>query len=80
MKMRRMEERIGKKMLDRDGRKKRLKEDGERMMIYERRMMNIKRENIEDFEDKKIEGNVRIGKNEDYEERFLKEIMESFES
>lgn len=68
--MRRMEERIGKKMLDRDGRKKRLKEDGERMMIYERRMMNIKRENIEDFEDKKIEGNVRIGKNEDYEERF----------
>lgn len=78
--MRRMEERIGKKMLDRDGRKKRLKEDGERMMIYERRMMNIKRENIEDFEDKKIEGNVRIGKNEDYEERFLKEIMESFES
>lgn len=78
MQMRRLEERIGKPLFDRDGRTNRLTEDGERLLLYARRMMHLNSETIAAFDDTQLEGHVRIGTPDDYADRFLPEIMARF--
>ncbi|GGA78549.1 LysR family transcriptional regulator [Brucella endophytica] len=78
MQMRRLEERIGKPLFERDGRSNRLTEDGERLLIYARRMIQLNGETIAAFDDTQLEGHVRIGTPDDYADRFLPEIMARF--
>ncbi|MBN9045933.1 MAG: LysR family transcriptional regulator [Rhizobiales bacterium] len=78
MQMRRLEERIGKPLFERDGRSNRLTEDGDRLLAYARRMMQLNGETIAAFDDKQLEGHVRIGTPDDYADRFLPEIMARF--
>jgi len=78
MQMRRLEERIGKSIFERDGRINRLTEDGERLLLYARRMLLLNGETIAAFDDTQLEGHVRIGTPDDYADRFLPEIMARF--
>ena len=78
MQMRRLEERIGRPLFEKDGRTNRLTEDGERLLAYARRMIRLNRETLAAFEDNRLEGQVRIGTPDDYADRFLPEIMARF--
>lgn len=78
MQMRRLEERIGKPLFERDGRMNRLTEEGERLLAYARRLLQLNRETLAAFDETSFEGQIRIGMPDDYAERFLPEIMGRF--
>ena len=78
MQMRRLEERIGKPLFVKDGRINRLTEEGDRLLAYARRMIQLNRETLAAFDDKRLEGTIRIGTPDDYADRFLPEIMARF--
>lgn len=78
MQMRRLEERIGKPLFEKDGRSNRLTEEGDRLLAYARRMLRLNRETLAAFDDSSLEGQVRIGTPDDYADRFLPEIMGRF--
>jgi DNA-binding transcriptional LysR family regulator len=78
MQMRRLEDRIGKQLFEKDGRTNRLTEDGEKLLAYARRMVRLSRETLAAFDDESLEGHVRIGTPDDYADRFLPEIMARF--
>lgn len=78
MQMRRLEERIGKPLFERDGRTNRLTEDGEKLLLYARKMLQLNNETIAAFDDTQLAGHVRIGTPDDYADRFLPEIMARF--
>src|SRR5690606_27462143 len=78
MQMRRLEERIGKPLFEKDGRTNRLTEDGERLLAYARRLLYLHRESLAAYKDRRLEGTIRIGTPDDYADRFLPEIMARF--
>ncbi len=78
MQMRRLEERLGKTLFEKEGRNNRLTEDGERLLAYARRMIRLNRETLAAFDDTSLEGHIRIGTPDDYADRFLPEIMARF--
>ncbi len=78
MQMRRLEERIGKTLFEKDGRNNRLTEDGEKLLNFARRMLRLNSETVLAFDDTKLEGHIRIGMPDDYADRFLPEIMARF--
>ena len=78
MQMRRLEERIGKPLFEKDGRANRLTEEGERLLTYARRLLRLNRETLAAFDDASLEGSIRIGTPDDYADRFLPEIMARF--
>lgn len=78
MQMRRLEERIGKALFEKDGRTNRLTEEGERLLSYARRLLHLNRETLAAFDDRRLEGTIRIGTPDDYADRFLPEIMARF--
>lgn len=78
MQMRRLEERIGKPLFEKDGRTNRLTEEGERLLSYARRLLRLNRETLAAFDDGRLEGHIRIGTPDDYADRFLPEIMGRF--
>lgn len=78
MQMRRLEERLGKALFQKDGRTNRLTEEGERLLTYARRLLRLNRETLAAFDDNSLEGHIRIGTPDDYADRFLPEIMARF--
>jgi DNA-binding transcriptional LysR family regulator len=78
MQMRRLEDRIGKPLFEKDGRTNRLTEDGEKLLNFARRMLRLNTETVAAFDDTKLEGHIRIGMPDDYADRFLPEIMARF--
>ena len=78
MQMRRLEERLGKPLFEKDGRSNKLTEEGEKLLTYARRMLRLNRETLAAFDDQALEGTVRIGTPDDYADRFLPEIMARF--
>ncbi|MBS9719468.1 LysR family transcriptional regulator [Tianweitania sp. BSSL-BM11] len=78
MQMRRLEERIGKSLFEKNGRTNRLTDDGEKLLAYARRMIRLNRETMAAFDDTSLEGQIRIGTPDDYADRFLPEIMARF--
>lgn len=78
MQMRRLEERIGKPLFEKEGRSNRLSEEGERLLSYARRLLYLNRETLAAFDDQRLEGTIRIGTPDDYADRFLPEIMARF--
>ncbi len=53
MQMRRLEERIGKPLFEKDGRSNRLTEEGERLLSYARRLIHLNRETLAAFDDRR---------------------------
>ncbi len=78
MQMRRLEERLGKPLFEKEGRSNRLTEEGERLLTYARRLLRLNRETLAAFDDASLEGSIRIGTPDDYADRFLPEIMARF--
>lgn len=78
MQMRRLEDRLGKPLFEKDGRLNKLTEEGERLLNYARRLLHLNRETLAAFDDNALEGTVRIGMPDDYADRFLPEIMARF--
>jgi len=78
MQMRRLEERLGKPLFEKDGRSNRLTDEGERLLAYAHRMLQLNRETLAAFDDTQLQGSIRMGAPDDYADRFLPEIMARF--
>ena len=78
MQMKRLEERIGRPIFERDGRQSRLTDDGERLLDYARRIVRLNAECIASFDEKELVGRVRLGLPDDYADRYLPEILALF--
>lgn len=78
MQMKRLEERTGRSLFERDGRATRLTEDGERLLDYARRIVKLNTEAMATFSFAKLTGRVRLGVPDDYADRYLPEILVRF--
>ncbi len=78
MQMKRLEERIGKPIFERDGRSSKLTEDGERLLDYARRIVRLNLEALASFAEAELAGRVRLGVPDDYADRYLPEILARF--
>jgi DNA-binding transcriptional LysR family regulator len=78
MQMKRLEERIGKPIFERDGRASKLTEDGERLLDYARRIVKLNSEALSIVGGTGLTGSVRLGVPDDYVDRYLPEIMARF--
>jgi DNA-binding transcriptional LysR family regulator len=78
MQMKRLEERVGKAVFERDGRGNRLTDDGERLLDYARRIVKLSTEAVIAFNEGDLHGRVCLGVPDDYAERYLPEILARF--
>jgi len=78
MQMKRLEERIGKPIFERDGRASKLTEDGERLLDYARRIVKLNAEALSSVAGSGLTGSARLGVPDDYADRYLPEIMARF--
>jgi DNA-binding transcriptional LysR family regulator len=78
MQMKRLEERLGRPVFERDGRQSKLSEDGEKLLDYARRIVRLNLECLATFGDVDLTGRVRLGVPDDYADRYLPEILARF--
>lgn len=78
MQMKRLEERLGRAVFEKDGRQSKLTDDGERLLDYARRILRLNLECLATFDDAELTGRVRLGVPDDYAERYLPEILARF--
>lgn len=78
MQMKRLEERLGRPIFEREGRASKLTDDGERLLDYARRIIKLNVEALAAFGDDDLSGRVRMGVPDDYADRYLPEIMARF--
>jgi DNA-binding transcriptional LysR family regulator len=78
MQMKRLEERIGKPIFERDGRSSKLTEDGEKLLDYARRIVKLNMDAVGAFTETELTGRVRLGVPDDYADRYLPDIMARF--
>jgi DNA-binding transcriptional LysR family regulator len=78
MQMKRLEERVGRPIFERDGRTSKLTEHGERLLDYARRIVRLNLEAISAFAESELSGRVRLGLPDDYADRYLPEILARF--
>lgn len=80
MHMRRLEERLGCELFTKHGRGVRLSIDGEKLIDYARRMLQIEASALSSIAQKGLAGRVRLGMPDDYAEPFLPSILTRFSS
>ena len=78
MQMKKLEERLGKAIFERDGRASKLTDEGERLLDYARRIVKLNLEALASFADAELAGRVRLGVPDDYADRYLPEILARF--
>ena len=78
MQIKRLEERLGAPLFERDGRHSRLTAQGELLLEHARRIVRLNEEALALFSKDALEGNVRLGTPDDYADRFLPEILARF--
>ena len=78
MQMRRLEETVQKTLFFRDGRKSRLTGDGEHLLDYARRLVNLNNEAMQAFCRPELAGLVRLGTPDDYADRLLPHVLGRF--
>ncbi len=78
MQMKRLEERLGKPIFERDGRVSKFTEDGERLLDYARRIVKLNAEALTSIATPALSGRVLLGVPADYADRYLPEIMARF--
>ena len=78
MQMKRLEERLGRSIFERDGRLSKLTDEGERLLDYARRIVRLNTECMASFNDNELVGRVRLGLPDDYADRYLPEILARF--
>jgi DNA-binding transcriptional LysR family regulator len=78
MQMKKLEERVGRPIFERDGRGTKLTEDGERLLDFARRIIRLNVEALAAFEEAELSGRVSLGLPDDYADRYLPEILARF--
>lgn len=78
MQMKKLEERVGKPLFERDGRTSRLTDTGERLLDYARRIVRLNLDALASFAEAELAGRVRLGVPDDYADRYLPEILARF--
>jgi len=79
MHMKRLEDRLGgKALLEKQGRGVRLTDDGEKLIDYARRMLQVEAAALAAVAEKGLAGRLRLGIPDDYAEPFLPEILTRF--
>jgi DNA-binding transcriptional LysR family regulator len=78
MQMKRLEERIGHPIFERDGRASKLTDEGERLLDYARRIVKLSAEALSSVSKAGLSGGVKLGVPDDYADRYLPEIMARF--
>ena len=78
MHMRRLEEQLGCELFFKDGRGVRLSGEGEKLIDYARRMLQIEASALASIARKGLAGRVRLGMPDDYAEPFLAPILSVF--
>jgi DNA-binding transcriptional LysR family regulator len=78
MQMKRLEERLGRPIFQRDGRASRLTDEGDRLLDYARRIVRLNSECLASFAEAELVGRVRLGLPDDYADRYLPEILARF--
>lgn len=79
MQIKRLEERLGRPLLSRDGRSVSLTEHGERLYARARRMLRTNAEIMDAFSDGDLAGSIRFGVPDDYAVKLLPIILASFQ-
>jgi len=78
MHIKRLEERLGRGLFEKQGRGVRLSEDGEKLVDYARRMLQIEASALAAISKKGLTGAVRLGIPDDYADNFLPAILTGF--
>lgn len=78
MQMKRLEDRVGRPLFERDGRLSKMTDDGERLLDYARRIVRLNAECMASLNDSELTGRVRLGLPDDYADRYLPEILARF--
>ncbi|MGE3065079.1 MAG: LysR family transcriptional regulator [Hyphomicrobiaceae bacterium] len=78
MQIRRLEERLGRSLFAKHGRGARLTDDGEKLIDYARRMLQIEASAMAAVAEQGLAGRVKLGIPDDYAEPFLPEILTRF--
>jgi DNA-binding transcriptional LysR family regulator len=78
MHIRRLEEQLGCSLFAKNGRGVRLSLDGEKLIDYARRMLQIEASALSSIAQKGLAGRVRLGMPDDYAEPFLPDILTRF--
>ena len=78
MQMRRLEERIGQPIFERDGRQSRLTESGKRLVDYAYRLIRLNDEALCAFADPISISQIRFGLPDDYADRLLPQVLAGF--
>lgn len=76
--IRKLEETVGKRLFDRQARRVQLTEDGELLLGYARRLLDLDDEAREALRRPVMEGLVRLGVPDDYAHRFLPDVLARF--
>jgi len=78
MQIKKLEETIGRSVFERDSRSISITPDGELLLGYARRMLDLNREAVARFRAPEVEGVVRIGAPDDFAEHTLPDILRRF--
>lgn len=78
LQIKRLEETLGKRLLDRDSRQIALTSDGERLLGYARRILQLTEEAREAVAEPEVEGLVRLGTPEDFATHRLPRVLADF--
>jgi DNA-binding transcriptional LysR family regulator len=78
MQMKRLEERVGRPIFERDGRSSKLTDHGERLLDYARRIVRLNLEALSAFAEAELAGRISLGLPDDYADRYLPEILARF--
>ncbi len=78
MQIKKLEELIGKSLLVREGKSNQLTHEGELLLDYARRIIQLNDESVSLLRRPELAGSVRIGLPDDYATRFLPEILANF--
>ena len=73
-----LEERLGRRVFEREGRRVRLNPDGEALLAYARRVLALNEEIRARFAASETRGHVRFGAPDDYGTRWLPTILKAF--
>lgn len=76
--VRKLESAAGRQLLERDGRRARLTEDGELLLDYARRILHLHEEALGALNTPAMEGLVRLGVPDDYAHHFLPDVLSRF--
>jgi DNA-binding transcriptional LysR family regulator len=79
MQIKRLEERLGRALLTRDGRRVGLTQHGEGLYAHARRMLKLNAEIMDTFANDDMSGSIRFGLPDDYAVRLLPVILSSFQ-